>query len=370
VGLLRKDQLSSAKKIMEGIMRPLMRTLAAGITLIVIFLLPLALFAFQVGQILYSPQAILNLVAVHIIGPSQSNLLTETLLRSIPSQLGIDDDTVVGKAFIQAAEQTELQASILPSDLQLTYAAQGINAFYSWLEGPDPLPVLALDMNPIKDHMGQNMAGLVQTVLEEVPTCTAEESLAMASDFLGAILSGEDALESMPACLPEIVPLDTIAPAASALVQQQVSLIPETIILDNLVSASPETMIELKERLQLTKGILLWSWLPFVFLLLIAAFVGGETRDGVPRWLGWSLIVTGFSTFLFSLIPASWWVTATAPLFVGWLLLFRAPALLVLGTVYNEAQQPLIWFALGMAILGIALLLLAAFLKRGQSKMA
>jgi hypothetical protein len=350
-------------------MRTFLRIIAAGITLIVVILLPFTLFGYQIGQILYSPKSMLNLVAIHIIGPSQSNLLTETLLRSLPSQLGIADDSVVGGALARAAEQPELQGSILPADLQLTYSAQGINAFYGWLDGPDAMPILELDMGPMKDHIGRNTVGLVETVLKQVPTCSAEESIAFASDLLGALLSGEVILESIPACLPEIVPLDMVAPAVGALLQQQLTFIPETIVLDNLVRAAPESMIELKEQLQLVKGILQWSWLPFVFLLLIAALVGGQSSDGIPRWLGWSLLLTALSTFLLSLVPASWWLAATAPQLADWPLLFSVPALAILGTVYEQAQQPLLWFVIGMAILGVALLMLAALLKRRQMKM-
>ncbi len=214
-------------------MRTFMRLVAAGITLIVVILLPLALFGYQIGQILYSPKAMLDMVAVHMIGPAQSNFVTETILRSLPSQLGVTDDSFVGKALAQAAGQTELQASILPADLQLTYAAQGINAFYSWLEGPDPMPVLVLDMGPLKNHIGNNTTGLVQTVLEQVPTCTAEESIGLAFGFINALLSGEVILESIPDCLPELVPMDVVTPSRSALVQQQVTIIPGTIVLDN-----------------------------------------------------------------------------------------------------------------------------------------
>ncbi len=350
-------------------MRMFMRLIAAGITLIAIVLLPLALFGYQLGQTLYSPKAMLNLVATHVIGPSQSNLLTETVLRSLTAQLGLAEDSVVGGALVRAAEQTDLHASILPADLQLTYAAQGINAFYSWLEGPEPMPVLLLDMRPLKDHIGRNSSGLVETVLEQVPLCTAEESLGLAFGLLDSLLSGEAILESIPDCLPEILPMDAVAPAAGALLQQQLTIIPDSIVLDNLITASPESMIEIKERLQLTKGILQWSWLPFVFLLLIAALVGGQTSDGIPRWLGVSLLLTALSTFLFSLVPASWWVAAIGTQMTNWPILLKVPALAIMGTVFEQAQQSLFWFVIGMVILGVILFVLAAILGRRKTKM-
>ena len=351
-------------------MRLFMRILAASIILIVVILLPLTLFAYQVGHILYSPKEMLNLFAVHVIGPSQSNLLTETILRSLPDQLGIAPDSIVGQTFSRAADQKELHGSILPSELQLAYAAQGINAFYNWLDGPDPMPVLELQMEPIKSYLGGNTAALVETVLEQIPVCTLDESLALASGFLGGLLSGEGVVDSIPPCLPALVPIDTIAPVAGELIRQQITLIPNTIVLDKLVTASPEYMLQLKGKLQLAKGVLQWSWLPFVFLLLIAAILGGQTNDGIPRWLGWSLILTSFSTFVFTLVPISWWLSATATRLADWPLLFRGPALVILDTVYSEAQKPLFWVAIVMMILGIVSLTMAFFIKRRQPKMA
>ena len=345
-----------------------LRLIATLITLIVVLLLPLSLFGLQVGQILYSPESMLNLIAEHIVGPSSSNVLSETLLRTIPSQLGVAEDSVLGEALATISAQSELHQTILPPELQLQYAAQGLNSFYQWLEGPDPMPVLELDMEPFKTHISRDATNLVSGALDLLPICTAEESLALAATLLGAALSGELVLESIPTCLPPLIPLETIAPAAGELLRQQLDIIPQTIVLNSLIQASPESMAELKGRLQLLKGALYWSWLPFVFLLIFAALVGGQTRDGVPRWLGWSLLLVALLTFLISLIPASWWLAMLVPQLTTWPLLLQVPAAAMSGAIFDQAGDSLIWFVAGLTILGIALLLLAAFLGRQQAK--
>ena len=109
-------------------------------------------------------------------------------------------------------------------------------------------------------------------------------------------------LDTLPSCLPTIIPVETVAPAAGELLRQQLANIPDTIVLENLVQATPESMQELKGRLQLTKGALQWSWLPILFLLIIGALAGGQTQDGVPRWLGWSLVAAGVLIFLLTFI--------------------------------------------------------------------
>ncbi|MDX1414316.1 MAG: hypothetical protein R3293_08990 [Candidatus Promineifilaceae bacterium] len=349
-------------------MRLFLRIIAAGITLIAVFLLPLALSGYLVGQILYSPKAMLNLVATNMIGPAQSNFLTETLLRSLPQQLGIPSDTVIGKALIEAAEQPDLQLSILPADLQLIYVAQGISAFYDWLEGPQPMPIIALEMGPLKEHIGQNAPRLVGTVIEQVPVCSADESFGLALNLINALLSGEAILDALPDCLPDIVPLDAVAPAVGSLLQQQLTLVPETVVLDNLITASPESMLKLKQRLQLAKGVLRWSWLPLVFLLLIAAFAGGQTGDGIVRWLGWSLLLAGLWTFLFSLIPTSWWLAGAVPLLSDWPILLKGPAVAILDTVFDQARQSLFWFVIGMTAAGLVMLILAFIFRPKQRK--
>ncbi len=349
-------------------MRLFMRIIAAAITLIVVIFLPLSLFAYQVGNILFSPQSMLNLVAEHVIGPSQSNLLTETFLRSLPAEIGVAEDSIVGLAFNQAAERTDIHGSLFPAELQLTYAAQAINSFYEWLERPDPSPHLRFDMSPLKDHLQNNTVGIVQVVLQEVPVCTTTESLSLASELLGAILEGEVIFEELPTCLPEILPMETVIPAISGLLQQQVNLIPQSITFDSLITASPQSLAELKGRLQLAGGFLQWSWLPFAFFLLIASFVGGQTRDGVPRWLGWSLLLLGATTFIIGVIPVNFWLAITMPQLADWSPLFRLPAIFILGAVYDDARQGLFWFSLAMIIVGAGMLVLAMILKRSPAK--
>jgi hypothetical protein len=349
-------------------MRTFLRFIAAIITLIAVLLLPLSLFGFYVGQILFSPESMLNLVASQVIGPSQTNLLAETLLQSLPPQWGIDNDSTLGRALSSAVEQAEIQGTLLPLELQVEYAAQGINSFYSWLEGPDPMPVLELDMRPLKSHIHQNAGGVVNSVLDLLPVCTAEESLALAATLIDTVLGGEAILDSLPSCLPAIIPVETVVPAAIELLRQQLANIPDTVVLENLVQATPESMHELKGRLQLTKGALQWSWLPILFLLIIGALAGGQTRDGVPRWLGWSLVAAGILTFLVTLIPPSGWLAVTVPLLAGWPLILQVPVVAILGPLFEQAGQSTVWLAIALVILGIILLVLAVFLRRQEAK--
>lgn len=351
-------------------MRLLLRIIAIMITLIVVFLLPISLFIFQVGNILFSPQSMLNLVADHVIGPSQSNLVTETFLRGLPAELEVPDDSIVGLALNQAADRTDIHGSLFPSELQLIYAAQGINAFYDWLDGPNPAPQLRLDMNPFKDHLQNNTVGIVQVVLQEVPVCTAAESIAAASELLGAILGGEVIFEDLPSCLPEILPMETVVPAVSDLLQQQINLIPQTITFDGLITASPQALVELKAQIQLAKGFVQWSWLPFVFLLIIASIIGGQSKDGIPLWLGVSLLLLAGSTFLTTLLPVNIWLAFSSPQLSDWSPLFRIPTLFILAAVYEDAGQGLLWFSLAMTLLGLGMILLALIIKRSQAKSA
>jgi hypothetical protein len=349
-------------------MRTFLRFIAAIITLVAVLLLPLSLFGFQIGQILFSPESMLNLIAGQVIGPSQTNLLAETLLQSLPPQWGIEDDSTLGRALSTAVEQVEIQGTLLPMELQVEYAAQGLNSFYAWLEGPDPMPVLELDMQPLKSHIHQNADGVVNNVLDLLPICTAEESLAMAAMLIDALLGGEAILDTLPSCLPAIIPAETVAPAAGELLRQQLTNIPDTIVLENLVQATPESMQELKGRLQLGKAALQWSWLPILFLLIIGAFVGGQTRDGVPLWLGWSLVAAGVFTFLLTLIPPSGWLVVMVPQLAGWPLILQVPAVAMLGPLFEQAGQSTVWLAVALLCLGCILVLLAVLLRRREPK--
>ena len=349
-------------------MRTFLRIIAFLITLIAVLMLPFALFGFQIGQIIFSPETMLNLLASEVIGPSQANIIAETLLQSLPVEWGVDNNSPLGQALNTVTEQAAMQTALLPMGLQIEYAAQVLNSFYAWLDGPEPMPILALDMLPLKTHLNQSAGLLINNVLEGLPLCSAEESLGLLGTVFGAILGGEPVLETLPSCLPAIIPIETVVPAAAELLRSQIALIPDIVVLDNLVQATPERMQEIKSNLQLTKGVLQWSWLPILFLLLIAALVGGQTLDGMPRWFGWSLLAGALLTFLITLVPTSWWLAVTIPQLADLPFILQVPAVALSGLVFEMAGQATVWMAVALLILGVLFLFLAFFLRRSTQK--
>ncbi len=349
-------------------MRPFLRLIAFLITLIAVLLLPVVLFGFQIGQIVFSQEAMLGLVAGETAGPAPADTISQALLQSLPEAWGIDADSTLGQALSTFTEQSAIPTAFLPIDLKREYAAQTLKSFYAWLDGPEPLPVLRLDMLPLKTQLQQSAADLVNDILEKLPLCTAEESLGLLSTVFAAIMRGEAVLQTIPSCLPAIIPVETVAPAASKLLQAQIGLIPDQVILENVVRATPERMQEIKNSLRLTRSALQWSWLPILFLLLIAALAGGQTRDGVPRWLGWSLVASAALTFLITLVPSSWWAAAIIPQLTGWPLILRLPAITLAPAIFATAAQATLWLAVALLITGLLLLFLSFFLRQSPSK--
>ena len=351
-------------------MRPFLRLIAFLITLIAVFMLPVALFGFQIGQILFSQEAMLELVTGKNVGPAPADTISAALLQSLPEAWGIDAESTLGQALTVVTEQSAIPTAFLPMDLKSEYASQTLESFYTWLDGPEPLPVLRLDMLPLKSQLQQSAADLVNIVLEELPLCTAAESLSLLSTVFDAIVRGEAVLETMPSCLPAIIPAETVAPAASNLLQAQIGLIPDQVTLENLVRATPERMQEIKTSLQLTRRALQWSWLPILFLLLIAALAGGQTRGGVPRWLGWSLVAGGALTFLITLVPSRWWAAAAIPQLTSWPLILQVPAITLAPAIFATAAQATVWLAVALLIMGLLFLFLSYFLRRSAAKAA
>ena len=105
-----------------------------------------------------------------------------------------------------------------------------------------------------------------------------------------------------------------------------------------------------------------------LFLLIIAALVGGQTKDGVPRWFGWSLVAGGVLTFLLTLIPPGWWLAAIVPQLSGWPLILQIPAVAIMGTLFAQAGQAAVMMAVVLVIVGVLLVVLAVFLRRRDAK--
>lgn len=349
-------------------MRNFLRILALLMTLIVVLLIPFSLFGRAIGTNLSSPPTILNLLAENVVGPNLIVDIISDTIREAPSRIGLANDSVLNPAFQYASEQRELYNLLLPPEIQIQYSAQLLENFFLWYNSSDPTPYLILDMRPYRNHIADSSPQIIASIINLLPACSAEESLGLAGSILSGLLSGEGTIEVMPTCIPPIVPLETIASGVVTLLRQQVRNIPETVIIDDLFEAPSASLLELKSRLHLLEGFLMWSWIPVLFLLLIAAYIGGQTLDGFLRWLGWSLLGSSISTLLFSFIPSTWWTAVVSLQIDDWPTLFERPATAFLFGLFELSKQPLLWFAFTFLVSGIILIVIGYFFRSRSQK--
>lgn len=338
-------------------MREFIRVLSALTALLAALLLPLALFGYNFGQVAYSREALLAVVTTEAFSLRVVEEARAAALADAAEGALTVDNLVVHTVASLAEVSPELRELLLPRAFLEELARQIIDDGFAWYEGTETVPVFALDLQPFTGYWRSNVPQMVDTTLALLPVCTPEEVANQFGSLLGSLLGGELRLDTMPTCVPEIVPVDLIAQPAEQLLYQQLEVLPESFTFDATLGLTPEGLTWLKSRLHTTELLMQWGAVFLLFLLFLGAvFAGSRLRDSL-KWLGALLLLAAFLTLLLGGYILLLWQPTVFPFLSSWPDLLRLPLAAIFNGLVRQAAEPLLPQALFGFLLGLLLLL-------------
>jgi len=259
------------------------------------------------------------------------------------------------KSFTVQDWESAISALIPPEELK-ALADNTLDSTFDYLNGRTDSAVISL--LPFKSHLaGSGGVEAVLQLLHTQPVCTVDQIIEMTL----ALMSGGDLIFCNPP--PEAV--EVVRPLIEAQLQLMAIGFPDEITLISTGhSSTPE---DPRSNLKIARAVMqITPLFPMLFLLGLTIFAVRGLIDWL-KWWGWPFLLTGLIS-LFVAVPGA----SLVGFIIQWLLEsqlagFMPPVLLstlreTVGAIAREILEPVVIVGLALAVLGLIMILVAAFL--------
>ncbi len=339
------------------------RALASLALIGFILWMPLALFTFNLGGVLFSAETLFRIVDNHVLTEETPDLLVQS---AVTSTLG--ENEAASAVVTTITGNSAVMDTLFPRALWLELSRQMIDNIFGWYESPDDTLTFVLDLVPFKQYLNQNANDITNSIVTELPPCTLAESATWAGILLGGLFGGSDvAFEDLPQCVPA-GQFEGVATAATALFTGQVSALPDTYVLPEV--GVPEEMSRLKSNLSIVEFLMRAAWPLALMMLIVAFFLGGSTLGERFTWVGWPLVGAAIVTIGVMLAFPMVLALLASPYMAMVPSLLAGVARRFLEGISAEAQPRFLIQIVLMGGLGLALLVFGWVLDRRNIKHA
>jgi hypothetical protein len=337
-------------------LRNLTRFFAFLAALLFIVVLPLSLFSFNVGRVLYNRPLLKTVLTDAVtdseLVPAALAWFTEEVSAGLPlTEVAQQDLTAVLLSLTQEG-WAAIRAEVLSDDILAGWTSSIVDGFYDWLDSDEPLPNFTLDMQSFKARLHSDF-GLraIEIAYNALPLCGNEQVEEFKSQLANAVPGLN--VYYPPCQFPDTFKDDQLTDYLNSLTDV-VKLIPDryAVQLQETPDAS-EGWPVLKTYLR-TFRVTYWMGLVVAVLLWgIIALLVIRTPRGMARWGGIPLALAGLAAILLSWLPGAF--------VAGWLLggplqatspQLREEIRLVISQLTQEMFPPMMLQSLSLLLIG------------------
>ena len=286
-----------------GCLNTLMKILAAFLVFVVIVALPLSLLMYNIARVVFSPEIMSDLLTTRLVESGViRGFITDTLLspESLRGQGPGEFDFSRVLKNLSPEERGAMVDILIPPKWIEDQISNSFKAAYTWIDDDRPLPLIALDMRPIKERLlGGGIVEVVDTIVDSWPSCSVSE----VEHLREVIEFGGEFPEFL--CEPPEPFRGRVIDLTSEQLSQMVRELPEELPLSGDPS-HPSDLADIavmKEWIRLARALFRSIWLlPIALLGLIMALVIRSWSE-LGRWWGIPLLIGGvFSLMMIPLV--------------------------------------------------------------------
>jgi hypothetical protein len=277
------------------------RLLAVSAALVFVLVLPPALIGRDLARVIFQPEVFSSVWQARVL---DSGLLEETIQDAFSSDRWLEalgeGSQALRPAFkhLSESERSDILRLLIPDGWVRDQFSGTVREFLVWIDSSQEIPGVALDLQPLKQHLRDGgIDEVVEILVDSWPSCTAEGAARLERELLVGDGTPREYCEPSEPMRSELVYL------ASSMLVDQVDRLPDRLPL--FQDANPGEAIRVKEQLQGLRAVALWAWfLPLSMLGLIMAFTVRRMED-FRGWWGVPLILSGAVGFALTLVLSS-----------------------------------------------------------------
>jgi len=362
-------------------MRTIGKVLAFVVVCLFVITLPLSIFVFDVGSVLFdAPRVKAILTDVFIdsdLIPVGLQWYAEQRARAYASDedqnVQSNPNVLVLLEHVELDGWREIRQAVLPDPILESWITVSVDEFYTWLDSDALLPDIVWDLAPFKEQVASPAGSdAVQVVFDSLPPCT-DEQISAYKARLAAAPPGVDVPYDL--CrFPDPWFADQVSDyhASLGIVLEQ---IPDT--LDLAAELPPDALAsgmkidQLKLQLQLMRSAMRWAPLwPAILILLVLALPVRSLRE-LGRWWGIPLMIGGGGVVAIGLIRGSLMLTLMSfgPL-SDLPMLVRTEILNAFSYMMSGVLRPMLWQGCVLLFLGLVLLVVGVLVKPASPEAA
>ncbi len=276
--------------------------LAAFLALIVVLALPISLLIYNVARVVFSPEIMSDLLTTHLVKSGVFRGFITDFLLSPESQQEqgpgeLDFSRVIEN--LSPEERGAIVDILIPPEWIKEQISASFNAVYSWIDDDRPLPLIHLDMGPIKERLlGGGVTEVVDTIVDSWPSCSA----AQMEHFREVIEFGGEFPEFL--CEPPEPFRSKVIDLISSQLIQVVREVPQELSLsgDQPYPRDMTDIAAMKEWIRLARALSRSSWLLPIALLGLIMALAVRSWGELGRWWGIPLLIGGVLTLLLAVL--------------------------------------------------------------------
>lgn len=353
-------------------MKKFLLFLAFLCVILLVMALPLALLGFDVGRVIFNPP-LLTRVTTEIVTESDlipaalawySQSRAEQRYASGQAAAGDDEpDVALLMDFMTIEDWRVIRWEVLTNEILADWVSVTIAGVYDWIDSEEAVPQITWSMKALIERVNsEHGTNAITVAYAALPPC----SQAQIEDFesrLAAVPAGQEVLYNL--CeFPDPWREDQFGDYVESL-DDLVSAIPDHFGLTDELARVEDTegagIETIKAQLRFIRlAMKLAPVVPLVLFFLILAFAVRSLKglgrwEGIPLLLGGLIALAAALTYrpLFTMLLSSTFLSEVPEL-------VKAEAIAAVLRLAAEAFRPMMWQALALTALGLALLVIGA----------
>ncbi|MBN2148675.1 MAG: hypothetical protein JW726_14910 [Anaerolineales bacterium] len=370
------EQKGTAQKSSSGCLK----TVALIVAVLLVVALPISLFAFDLGRAIFNVELVKRIITDEVVNSDlipvalewYSDRRAEERVATGEAMTGISEpDVVLLMSYLDRDDWREIKSEVLPAEILTEWTSVTVDGVYKWIDTNDRVPQITWKMQTFKERVnGQHGSNCIVITFKNLEPCTQEEI----EDFqsrLAAAPSGTEVLYNLcnfPDPWHEDQFNDYLASLQDVVnnIPNEFALTEELAQVEDTAGVGPEALKQTLRSIRFWAGI---AWLVPLALALILAALVVRSLEGLGRWIGFPLMVGGVLTLLPAL-TYRWLITnilAAGPLSETPELVMQEATRSILRLA-AEVFRPLMWQALVLILVGLALAVFALLRRRSAKE--